>query len=324
MKSKPRQDIAKQELPILEVSSLTKSYGDFLALSDVSLSVLPSQVFCLVGPNGAGKTTLIDCIFGLRKPDQGDINLLGYDITDEKRRKEILRNTGIQFQQDSMYEDIQVEEALKLYASMYDNPLDVYELLSLFSIDHLRKKPYSKLSGGEKRKLLIAITLVGDPKLVFLDEPTSNLDPHSRKELWEILEHLRERGLTIFLSTHHMGEAQRQSDIICLIDSGKIIATGDIESLLMKFQLSHKFVINTSIDTGYLNNLPGVTHVVNDSTTMIFGHGNTFMESIVAKLQSEKISEYSVGPATLEDLYLLITGKRSILSEGNIISEISS
>jgi len=322
MNSRSQHGVTNKKSPVLEVSSLSKSYGNFVALSNVSLSVFVSQVFCLVGPNGAGKTTLINCILGLTNSYRGDVRLLGYDTRDKNQRKKNLLSIGVQFQHDSMYSDIRVEEALKLYASMYDNPLDISELLSLFSIDHLRRKTYSKLSGGEKRKLLIAITLVGNPKLVFLDEPTSNLDPHSRKELWEVLRHLRDKGLTIFLSTHNMEEAQRQSDVICLIDSGKIIATGDIESLLEKFQLSHKFMINADNDLEYLNDIPSVTRVVKDSSlTLIFGHGNTFTESILDELQNKRISEYTFGPATLEDLYLLITGKSSIISERDTLPD---
>lgn len=298
--------------PILEVFSLSKSYGTLVALRDVSFSVFPSQVFCLVGPNGAGKTTLIDCIVGLKNPDQGTVRIFGRDIRSVDHRKKMLRDIGVQFQHDAMYPDIRVEEALSLYARMYNAPLSVNELLSLFRIEHLRKKTYMKLSGGEKRKLLIAITLVGNPKLIFLDEPTSHLDPHSRKELWEILDSLREKGLTIFLSTHNMHEAHRQSDIICLIDSGEIIATGAIETLLEEFRLGFKFVINTEIDLDHLIDFPYITRVERDlSRTQIYGHGDSSQESIAEQLQSLGITEYIIDSTDLEDLYLLSTGKRS-------------
>ncbi|MCY4001694.1 MAG: ABC transporter ATP-binding protein [Bacteroidetes bacterium] len=305
----PHNDVSPIN-PVVDVSSLSKSYGTLVALDNVSFSVSPGQVFCLVGPNGAGKTTLIDCILGLKSPNNGSIKIFGYSIEDDSHRKKCLSSIGVQFQQDSMYEDIQVEEALHLYATMYQAPIDIQELMSLFRIEHLRKKSYKTLSGGEQRKLLIAITLVGDPKLVFLDEPTSNLDPHARKELWHILGDLRKRGLTIFLSTHNMEEAQEQSDIICLIDSGKIIAQGNIESLLEKFQLEFKFAVGTEDDLIYLNELPNVTQVVKDSThTLVYGRGDSFVESISGTLQSKGISKYSVGPANLEDLFLLSTKK---------------
>jgi len=307
-KYSPHSDVKEQNL-ILEVSSLSKLYDTLVALDDVSLSVSTGQVFCLVGPNGAGKTTLIDCILGLKTTNKGSVKIFGHDITDDSLRKKSLSSIGVQFQQDSMYADIRVEEALNLYASMYRAPLSIDELTTMFEINHLGKKSYKKLSGGEKRKLLIAITLVGNPRLVFLDEPTSNLDPRARKELWKILGELRKQGLTIFLSTHNMEEAQEHSDIICLIDSGKIIATGKIESLLKKFQLEFKFVVDTEDDLEYLNGLPHVTRVVKDpSRILVYGHGNSFKESITGTLQSKGLSDYSVGPANLEDLYLLITG----------------
>ena len=299
--------------PILEISSLSKSYGTLVALRNVDLTVLTSQVFCLVGPNGAGKTTLIDCILGLKKPDQGVVRIFGQDIRDRNHLKKSLSDVGVQFQQDYMYSDIRVEEALRLSASMYSDPLDLSELLNLFKIEHLRKKPYKSLSGGEQRKLLIAITLVGNPRLVFLDEPTSNLDPHSRKELWEVLNSLREKGLTIFLSTHNMEEAQRQSDTICLIDSGKIIAQGKIEALLEEFGLNFKFVVRSEIDSGIFDDLPYVTRIVKDSSqTQVYVSGEeVYTESIVKKLRTLGITDYAVSPANLEDLYLLSTGNRS-------------
>ena len=257
--------------PVLEVSDLCKAYGNLIVLDNVNLSVLPGQVFCVVGPNGAGKTTLIDCILGLNTPKSGSVKIFGHDIKDDSHRKKSLYSIGIQFQQDSMYEDIRVEEALNLYARMYQTPLDIHELMNLFRIEHLSKKSYKKLSGGEQRKLLIAITLVGNPILIFLDEPTSNLDPHARKNLWKILEELRKQGLTIFLSTHNMEEAQKQSDIICLIDSGKIIATGEFETLLKKFQLEFKFAVDTEDDLVYLNDLPHVTNMIKDpARTMVY------------------------------------------------------
>jgi len=310
MNKYPPHSNVNEQNPILEVSSLSKLYDTQVALDNVSLSVSTGQVFCLVGPNGAGKTTLIDCILGLKTPNKGSVKVFGHDIADDSLRKKSLTSIGIQFQQDSMYEDIRVEEALNLYASMHRASLNIDELITLFRLNNLRKKSYKKLSGGEKRKLLIAITLVGNPRLVFLDEPTSNLDPHARKELWKILGDLRKQGLTIFLSTHNMEEAQEHSDIICLIDSGKIIAVGKIESLLKKFQLEFKFAVDTEEDLEFLNGLPHVTSVVRDpSRTLVYGHGNSFKESITGTLQSKGLSDYSVGPANLEDLYLLITGE---------------
>ena len=174
--SSPASD-CREQTSILQINALRKSYGKLIAVQKASFAVYPQQVFCLVGPNGAGKTSIIDCIVGLKKPDSGDIHLFGENIPDLRRRKDIRSRIGIQFQEDSLYHDIRVKEALRLYAKMYQNPVDPDELIDIFELQRQQKTAYKDLSGGEKRRLLIAIALVGKPALLILDEPSSNLDP---------------------------------------------------------------------------------------------------------------------------------------------------
>ena len=297
--------------PVLEVKSLRKTYGKLVAVSDVSFAVYPQQVFCLVGPNGAGKTSIIDCVVGLKKPDLGDVFLFGELAHNLLRRKDLLRRIGIQFQEDSLYADIRVNEALRLYASMYENPVDPGELLNVFELQRQQKTAYKDLSGGERRRLLIAIALVGNPALLILDEPASNLDPHLRRELWEILDQYRRQGLTIVMTTHNMQEAQQQSDVICVMNSGRIIASGSVQQLLERFQLDLKVEINAEVSPEALEDCPGVTHVdLSSRRTCVYGNGEGFEESVVKRVRDLGVKQFAVRSADLEDVYLLATGRR--------------
>ena len=235
----------REQTPILQINALRKSYGKLVAVQNASFAVYSQQVFCLVGPNGAGKTSIIDCIVGLKKPDSGDIHLFGERIPDLRRRKDIRSRIGIQFQEDSLYNDIRVGEALRLYAKMYQDPVDPDELIDIFELQRQQKTAYKDLSGGERRRLLIAIALVGKPALLILDEPSSNLDPHLRRQLWDVLNHYCSRGLTIIMTTHNMKEAQQYSDVVCVVNKGEIIASGSVPQLLEQFQLNLKVEVET-------------------------------------------------------------------------------
>ena len=301
----------REQTPILQIDALCKTYGKLAAVQDVSFVVSPQQVFCLVGPNGAGKTSIIDCIVGLKKPDSGDIHLFGESIPDLRRRKDIRSRIGIQFQEDSLYNDIRVREALRLYACMYQNPVDLDELIDIFELQRLQKTAYKDLSGGEKRRLLIAIALVGKPGLLILDEPSSNLDPHLRRQLWDVLNQYRRQGLTIVMTTHNMQEAQQYSDVVCVMNKGQIIASGSVPQLLEKFQLNLKVEVETEVDPENLADCLGVTHVDGNSQVVsIYGKDEVFKNAVIDRLNSLGIHQFSVKTADLEDVYLFATGRR--------------
>ena len=308
--SSPASDYRKQT-PVLQINALRKSYGKLVAVQDASFTVYPQQVFCLVGPNGAGKTSIIDCVVGLKKPDSGDIHLFGESIPDLRRRKDIRSRIGIQFQEDSLYHDIRVKEALYLYAKMYQDPVDPDELIDIFDLQRQQKTAYKDLSGGEKRRLLIAIALVGKPALLILDEPSSNLDPHLRRQLWDVLNHYRSQGLTIVMTTHNMREAQQYSDVVCVINQGEIIASGSVPQLLEQFQLNLKVEVEIEVDPETLADCLGVTHVDGSSQGVcIYGKDEVFKNAIIDRLNSLSIHQFSIKTADLEDVYLFATGSR--------------
>ena len=301
----------REQTPILQINALCKTYGELTAVQDASFAVYPQQVFCLVGPNGAGKTSIIDCIVGLKKPVSGDIHLFGENIPDLRRRKDIRSRIGVQFQEDSLYNDIRVREALHLYASMYREPVDPDELIDIFELRRQQKTAYKDLSGGEKRRLLIAIALVGNPALLILDEPSSNLDPHLRRQLWDVLNHYRNRGLTIVMTTHNMQEAQQYSDVICVMNRGQVIAAGSLPQLLENFQLNLKVEIETEVDPEVLVGCPGITHIdVNAQGVCIYGKDEAFKNAVIDRLNGLRIHQFSVKTADLEDVYLFATGSR--------------
>ncbi len=299
------------QTPILQVNALQKKYGKLVAVQDISFAVYPQQVFCLVGPNGAGKTSIIDCIVGLKKPDNGNIHLFGENIPNLRWRKDIRTRIGIQFQEDSLYDDIRVKEALRLYASMYQNPVDPDVLIDNFELQRQGKTAYKNLSGGEKRRLLIAIALVGNPELLILDEPSSNLDPHLRRQLWDVLNRYRRQGLTIVMTTHNMREAQQFSDIVCVVNRGQIVASGSVPQLLEKFHLNLKVEVNAEVDPEAMAGCSGVTHVdVNAQGVCIYGKDEVFKDAVIQRLKDLGIHQLAIKNSDLEDVYLFATGKR--------------
>lgn len=297
--------------PILQVDALRKTYRKLVAVRDIGFTVYPQQVFCLVGPNGAGKTSVIDCIVGLKKPDGGDVHLFGERVSNLQRRNDIRSRIGIQFQEDSLYNDIRVKEALRLYASMYQNPVDPAVLMDDFDLQRQQKTAYKNLSGGEKRRLLIAIALVGNPALLILDEPSSNLDPHLRRQLWDVLNRYRRQGLTIVMTTHNMREAQQYSDVVCVVNRGQIVASGSVPQLLEKFHLNLKVEVDAEVNPKAIADCPGVTHVdANAQGTCIYGDDEAFQAAVIERLNALGIHRFAIKNSDLEDVYLFATGRR--------------
>ena len=216
--------------PSVRVRNLTKSFGNRRVVDDLSFDVQKGEVFALLGHNGAGKSTTIDLILGLKAQDGGSAEILGMEAA--KHRKQVFERVGVQLQNTRYQPNITVEEACIEYASLYAQPADYPQLLERFGLGALKKSFVSKLSGGERQKLSVVLALIGDPEIVFLDELTTGLDVVARREVWRTLKQLKAQGLTIFLTTHYMEEAEALCDRVCIIRAGQKIVEGAIEEVV--------------------------------------------------------------------------------------------
>ena len=216
--------------PSVSVKNLTKSFSGRRVVDDLSFDVEKGEVFALLGHNGAGKSTTIDLILGLKTPEGGTAKILGTEAA--KHRKQVFERVGVQLQHTQYQPNITVEEACIEYASLYADPADYPRLLEQFGLSSLKKSFVSKLSGGERQKLSVVLALIGKPEIVFLDELTTGLDVVARREVWRTLKQLKEQGLTIFLTTHYMEEAEALCDRVCIIKSGKKVAEGTVDEVV--------------------------------------------------------------------------------------------
>ena len=214
----------------INVRNLNKSFSGRKVVNDLTFTIKKGEVYGILGHNGAGKSTSIDLILGLKSPDSGSATILGMDAS--KHRKQVFERVGVQLQHTEYQSMMTVEDACSMYASLYSKPADVDELLEAFDLTGLKKSLINKLSGGERQKLSVVLALVGNPEVVFLDELTTGLDVAARREAWRALKHLKERGLTIFLTTHYMEEAEALCDRVCLIKSGEKVLEGNISDVV--------------------------------------------------------------------------------------------
>ncbi len=299
--------------PTVELISVSKSYGDLKAVDNLSFTAYRGEVFGLLGPNGAGKTTTLEMIEGLREPDSGEIFVNGHNSkTDLQKVKEMI---GVQLQSTSLYNKIKVGEALALYGGYYKNRRSVDELLKLVSLEDKRNSYHKDLSGGQQQRLALALTLVNDPMVVFLDEPTTGLDPQARRNLWEIISEMRSDEKTVLLTTHYMEEAERLCDRIAIMDHGKIIAEGTPGELVSRMSVDSclEFRNNEALDLVQLQKLPNVTKTLtNGENIELFSRNpqETLVNLIeLSKSQNAEIKDLHVRRATLEDLFIELTGR---------------
>jgi ABC-2 type transport system ATP-binding protein len=216
--------------PVVEVRNLRKTYGQKVAVADLSFAVAPGEIFGVLGPNGSGKTTAVECIAGLRDADSGEIRVLGID---PQMHPELIReHVGVQFQEAALHDKITVHEALALFAGFYETPADVDELLTVLDLKDKRDARFKSLSGGQKQRVSIALALIGNPKVAILDELSTGLDPQARRTTWEVVRRERDAGATVLLVTHFMEEAERLCDRLIIIDRGRIIAEGSPQDLV--------------------------------------------------------------------------------------------
>lgn len=216
-------------MPLIEVSNLRKSYGEHVAVDDVSFHVEQGEIFGILGTNGAGKTTTVECLQGLRTPDSGTMSVLGLDPG--KDHAALRQRLGSQLQESRLPDKLKVHEALDLYAYFYANPADTGDLLAKLGLTEQRNKYFAKLSGGQKQRVSIALALIGRPEVAVLDELTTGLDPHARRDTWKLVEAVRDTGVTVLLVTHFMDEAERLCDRLAIFDAGRVVATGTPDEL---------------------------------------------------------------------------------------------
>lgn len=221
----------------IEVKNLTKAFGGRTVVDNLSFQVHAGEVFGLLGHNGAGKSTTIDLILGLKKPDEGSGRIFGMEPS--KNRKAVFERVGVQLQSSNYQNNIRVNEVCKQMSALYENPGDYRELLRFFSLEEFEKSQVNKLSGGEKQRLSVALALINHPEIVFLDELTTGLDTAARRDVWRKLKELKEKGTTIFLTTHYMEEAESLCDRICLIKEGKKVTEGTVKEVIGNSPYDH-------------------------------------------------------------------------------------
>ena len=301
--------------PIVQVQGLRKTYGPTVAVDDVSFEVREGEIFGMVGPNGAGKTTTIECLEGLRKPDQGMVRVLGVD---PQRESQVLRErTGMQLQQSNLPERMRVWEALDLYASFYPKAADWKELLARLGLEEKRNAPFSKLSGGQKQRLFIALALLPDPQLVFLDELTTGLDPQARHAIWDLVRDVRAKGKTVLLTTHFMEEAERLCDRVAILDHGRIVALDTPAALIRGLGVEERVVFNLdgTLPAGFEKALSGAVRLeVQGERVVVHGKNGRkvpLVSEVVSLLTGQGVPfrDLRTEQPTLEDVFLSLTGR---------------
>jgi ABC-2 type transport system ATP-binding protein len=297
---------------VIQVSGVRKTYGTTVAVDEASFEVYESEIFGLVGPNGAGKTTTMECVEGLRKPDRGTIAVLGLDPF--RQVYKLQDRIGVQLQQAQLQKRIKVWEAVDLWASLYQKKaIDGERLLEQLGLSDKRGAWFMNLSGGQKQRLFIALALINDPEVVFLDELTTGLDPQSRRAIWDLVRGIRERGKTVFLTTHLMEEAERLCDRVAIMEHGRIIDIDKPERLVARYCPARTVVLDTDDPAAaeYFQRIPRVESVICIGKTFtIRGEGEDLVTEVIHCLSENRIrvTDFRAILPNLEDVFLKLTG----------------
>lgn len=300
----------------VEVTDLRKTYGDTRAVDGVTFSVGKGEVFGILGPNGAGKTTTMEIIEGLRDPDSGKVLVLGMDA--QRDRSAIKHRIGVQLQTTALYARLTVREVINLFRTFFPGTTrDTDELIDLVGLREKEKAQSKQLSGGQKQRLSVALALVNRPEIVFLDEPTTGLDPQARRAMWETIRTIQQEGSTVFLSTHYMEEAQVLCDRVAVMDAGKIIALDTPDALVRQHFEENAIELETRAEVpinGQFGTLPGVNRSAQEGGLVTLYSSDTMATlSSLMRLAEQGTIEFHdlhVRRATLEDVFLKLTGKR--------------
>ena len=297
--------------PVVRVSGIRKTYGTTVAVDDVSFEVHPGEIFGLIGPNGAGKTTTMECVEGLRQPDRGHIEVLGLDPI--RHVSALQHRIGVQLQEAQLQKRIKVWEAVDFWGTLYSSSIDGNRLLEQLGLTDKRDAWFMTLSGGQKQRLFIALALINDPELVFLDELTTGLDPQARRAIWDLVRGIRERGQTVFLTTHLMEEAERLCDRVAIIEHGRIIDHDTPARLVVRHCPRRTVLVATTHDeaASRFEALPSVGTVARDGNQhTIHGTGDDLVTEVIHCLSEHRmrVTAFRTEQPTLEDVFLTLTG----------------
>jgi ABC-2 type transport system ATP-binding protein len=321
----PMVKIGNRETPetveevVIRIEGLRKRYGEVVAVDGVNLTVNRGEVFGILGPNGAGKTTTLETIEGLRKPDTGEIEVAGYDAVREA--EDLKRIIGVQLQSTALFDYLTVRETLKLFADLYgvdDSPARIRDLLDVVSLTEKAKSRVEDLSGGQQQRLSLALALVNDPKIVFLDEPTTRLDPWGRRNLWGLVRHIRSEGKTVVLTTHYTEEAEELCDRVAIMDRGRLLICDTPLALVCSLNMGATILASVEGDAGEhldadLDLLPGVTGKERNGKDLLLRTEDAQATIIglmrFATERGMRLRKLSVRSANLEDVFITYTGR---------------
>jgi len=297
----------KLKMKVIEVNSLTKRYGNVIAIDSISFHVNRGEIFGFLGPNGSGKTTTVEILECLRKPDSGEAKVLGFDLKEEN---EIKKRIGVMPQNFAAFDLLTVEENVSFVAKVYNKTKeDVKNILELLDLWEIRKRKYEELSGGTQRRVGIAMALVNDPELIFLDEPTVGLDPEIRRTVWTVISRLRERGKTVFLTTHYIEEAERLCDRVAIILKGKIIAIDEPRALVNKYGI--KYVVRVKKDSKINSIIKDDVEIVEQNDEYLIKTDNKLLARKIAyELEMNGFENIDFKAPSLEDVFLKLIGAK--------------
>jgi ABC-2 type transport system ATP-binding protein len=297
--------------PVIEVTGLTKRYAGRPVVDGISFDVERGEIFGILGPNGAGKTTAVECLEGLRRRDGGQVRILGLDPKTDAHR--LHQRIGVQLQETQLQDKLRVREALELYASFYPDPADWRELLDRWGLASQRNARFGKLSGGQKQRLFIALALVGNPEVVFLDELTAGLDPGARRATWDLIGQVRDSGVTVVLVSHFMDEVEELCDRVAILERGRIAAldtpAGLVDSAGGKYRM--RFRPTTPLEEQSLAIVPGVTAVGRHGAHVTVTGTGDFAAAVTAELARRQIlvADLRIEGRSLDSAYVALTGR---------------
>jgi len=294
---------------IIEVEHLRKLYGPTVAVEDISFEVAEGEIFGLLGPNGAGKTTTVECLQGLRRPDAGRLRVL--DLDPQSEGKALRRLIGSQLQDSALPDRMRVWEALDLFSSFMPNSPDWRILMEQWGLTEKRKSFFSRLSGGQRQRLFVALALVNNPKVVFLDEMTSGLDPAARHTAWDLIRAIRDRGTTVVMVTHFMDEAERLCDRLGIVDSGRLTALDTPQGLIATYAGQVRVIFSTDhAELSWLQSVPNVSRVSRHGPRVEIEGNGPVLARVAAALAERGIlpTDLRLEQPSLEDVFLSITG----------------
>ena len=299
---------------VINIEGLTKTYDKFTAVDEISFTVNEGEVFALLGPNGAGKTTTVEIIECLKTPDKGKVEIFGIDLKDKKKQKDVKRKIGVMPQNFNAFDWLTVKENLEYFKDLYSSKISTDELINRVGLGEKMNSMYKTLSGGTKQRVGIAISLINEPELLFLDEPTAGLDPQARRETWNLIRKLKEQGKTIFLTTHYMEEAQELSDRILIIIEGKIVAGGSPNELIENYG-GNKSVILKNCNKKILEDR-GIKYETGiENQIQIIFDNNEQLFNILSAVTDDPNVEIEIKKPNLDEAFLNLTGRR-INAEG--------